>query len=151
MDDHLAVEVVNAYIIDFVSNAPIQNFNFDVVFHGCATKGCAESGEHLDAQSWELPIGFLMIGTEDGDVLNERMPWIETTPRDQHYPVEYLDNGFRLSLPYVPPSTLVEFHFVLAYNTVESDNVAEWIAVGIPHRRLFGLPILKRLAGPNAG
>ena len=130
---------------------PIQNFSFDITLHNCQVKGCTESGEHLDAQSWQLDGGFLMIGTEDGELLNERMPWVEATQSNRHYPVEYRPDGFRFSLPYVPPKTLVEFHFVLAHNAIESDNVAEWVAVNIRHKNLFGLPVLKRIAGVNAG
>ena len=99
-----SVDSLLAYVVEFTATSPVHDFSFDIVFHDCTAKGCAESGEHLEAQSWEYANGFLMIGTEDGEVLHSRMPWIETAACEKDYPVEYLSNGFRLSLPYVPPN-----------------------------------------------
>jgi len=78
-----------------------------------------------------------MLGTEDGDALTARMPWFEI--RNTQYPVGYLNNGFELFFDYVPPKSILDFHFVIAYNTVKSDNDSEWFAVDVPHHNLVHL------------
>ena len=86
-----------------------------------------------------------MFGTEDGDALQARMPWLKTQGID--YPVEYLTNGFRVVIPYIAPNTTVGFHFVLAYNQIDKECDSEWFAVDIPHAKLSDFPVANHLAG----
>jgi len=145
----MAVDSVDAYVVALISPSAIHNFSFDLIFHNGESKGSSESGEHLDAQSWQVGDGMLMIGTENGDVLQNRMPWIPTGANE--YPIEYLPNGFRLSFAYIPPNDIVEFHFVLAYNRIECENQSEWFAVDVPHIKLGEFPVARRIVGANAG
>jgi hypothetical protein len=145
----MSVDSVDAYVVTSTSPLAIHNFSFDLIFHNGESKGGRESGEHLDAQSWQIGDGLLMIGTEDGDVLQNRMPWISTDGNE--YPIEYLSNGFRLSFSYIPPNARVEFHFVLAYNRIECENQSEWFAVDIPRIKLNEFPIVRQIVGANAG
>ena len=149
LPDGMAVDLVAAYRIAFVSDAAIHNFSFDFTLTQYSTKGDANSGECLDAQSWEIGDGLLMFGTEDGDALQARMPWL--TIHGDAYPVEYLPNGFRIVIPYVAPNAAVGFHFVLAYNSVDKGCDSEWFAVDVPHAKLSDFPVLTHLAGAVAG
>ena len=149
LPDDMAVDSVDAYVVGSNSKHPIHNFSFDLTLHNCKSNGNAESGEHLDAQSWHVGDGLLMIGTEDGDALRNRMTWLPTDGTD--YPIEYLSNGFRFSVAYIPPNTNLEFHFILAYNRIECENQSEWFAVDIPHASVRDFPMAKRLDGTDAG
>ena len=130
LPDGMAVDSVDGYIIEMASPAAIHNFSFDLVLHECDAKGDVESGEHRAAQSWQIGQGLLLVGTEDGDALNARMPWV---PMDgQRHPLRYLPNGFRLTLDYIPPKTHLGFHFVLAYNQTECEKPIRVVRRGHP-------------------
>ncbi len=143
LPDGMPVDLVTAYRVSFCEPFPVYNFSFDFTLARCKTKGDANSGESLDAQSWPIGDGLLMFGTEDGDALQARMPWLEINGDND--PVEYLHHGFRFAIPYVAPSATVEFHFVLAYNQIDSGTDSEWFAVDVPHHKLLELPVVKRL------
>ena len=149
LPDGMAVDLVTAYRISFASSTPIQSFSFDFTLAECQTKGDVNSGEWLEAQSWPIGNGLLMFGTEDGESLQSRMPWLRIEGAD--YPVEYMINGFRVSIPHVKPNTTVGFHFVLAYNHVDKRCDSEWFAVDVPHVKICEFPVLKHFSGANAG
>ena len=149
LPDGMAVESVNAYVIRLNCTHPIHSFSFDLTLHNCQSNGNAESGEHLDAQSWKMGDGLLMIGTEDGDALRNRMTWMPIDGTD--YPIEYLPNGFRVSVAYIPPNTDLQFHVILAYNPIESENQSEWFAVDIPHATVLEFPMANLFVGADAG
>lgn len=144
LPDGMTVDIVAAYRIGFVSTEPIHNFSFDIKLTECNTKGDRNSGEYLDAQTWGIDGGILMLGTEDGDALHARMPWLNID--GDRYPVEYLHNGFRMVLPYIGPDVTVGFHFVLAFSQIDSFSDSEWFAVDISHDKLSNFPVEKRLA-----
>ncbi len=145
----MAVDVVAAYRISFCVPFPVHVFSFDFTLLRCVANGCSNSGEALDAQSWTIGDGLLMFGTEDGETLRARMPWLEIDGND--CPIEYLRHGFRVAIPYVAPNTTVGFHFVLAYNQVDAGTDSEWFAVDVPYRALMEFPVVKQIAGENAG
>ena len=149
LTDGMAVDFVTAYRIFFVVSFPIHNFSFDLTLTECSTNGNPDSGEWLDAQSWPIGNGLLMIGTEDGETLLRRMPWLAIQGDD--YSIEYLRHGFRLAIPYVAPNTPVGLHFVLAYNHVDAGDDSEWDAVNVPHAKLIELPVAKHICGTIAG
>lgn len=141
----MSVDLVTAYRVSFCEPFPVHDFSFDFTLTRCEIKGDPNSGESLDAQSWPIGDGLLMFGTEDGDALKARMPWLEINGDD--YPVEYLRHGFRIVIPYVAPNTTVGFHFVVAYNQVDAGTDSEWFAVDVPHRKLLEFSVVKHIAG----
>ena len=149
LPEGMVVDLVAVYRIELALHAPIHNFAFDFTFIQSKAKGDPNSGEYLEAQSWPIGNGLLMFGTEDGEMLQARMPWLKIQGDD--YPVEYLTNGFRVVIPYIPPEAKVGFHFVLAFNHKDDGCCSEWFAVDIPHARLADSPVLKHLSGEIAG
>ncbi len=143
----MAVDLVAAYRIALKLSEPVHSFSFDITIPACQAPGDTNSGEGLDAQSWDLDEARLMLGTEDGDALRRRMPWLPSD--EQSYPIDYLSNGFRISIPYIAPNNNVGFHFVLAYNQVDRGDDSEWFAVDVPHEKLCEFPIEKQLCGPS--
>jgi hypothetical protein len=149
LPDGMFVDLVTAYRVSFCEPFAVHNFSFDLTLTRCEIKGDRNSGECLDAQSWPIGDGLLMFGTEDGDALKARMPWLEINGDD--YPVEYLRHGFRIVIPYVAPNTPVGFHFVVAYNQVNAGTDSEWFAVDVRHRKLAEFSVVKHISGANAG
>lgn len=140
-----SVDLIVAYRIVFNSPVPAHDFFFDIELAKCQSKGNRESGEHLEAQSWSIGNGRLVLGTEDGEALKARMPWLQIQRDD--YPIEYLDHGFRMVLPYIASGTTVGFHFVLAYNPTDMGCDSEWLAVDVPHSQLSKFPCTKQWPG----
>ncbi|MDX1961505.1 MAG: hypothetical protein SFX18_00040 [Pirellulales bacterium] len=145
----MAVDLVAAYRDSFCVPFPIHAFSFELTLTQCVTKGGPNSGESLDAQSWSIGDGLLMIGTEDGEALKNRMPWLKI--EGDNYPIEYLRHGLRIAIPYVAPNTTVGFHFVLAYNQVDLGTYSEWFAVDVPYHQLLEAPVVKFIAGAMKG
>ncbi len=144
----MAVDIVAAYRISFILPFPVHDFSFDFIRTQCNSKGDVSSGQCLDAQSWPIGSGLLMFGTEDGEALQQRMPWL--TIHGDNYPIEYLRHGFRIVIPYIAPNTTVGFHFVLAYNQIDKGCDSEWFAVDVPHSKISELPVVKYIFGAIA-
>lgn len=148
LPEGVEVDSVDGYVVELQSPQAIHNFSFDLVVPNCRGKGSVETGEHLDAQSWQLGDGLLMIGTEDSDAFRSRISWLAAAETLEL--VEFLPNGFRASLDYIPPGMRIGFHFVLAYNRVESQNDSEWFAVDIPHGKLRDSSVIEQVVVANA-
>lgn len=103
------------------------------------------TGQRLDAQEWIEGGRIVLLGTEDGDALAERLPTHGLDPETYRdaYPVRYLTDGFNVVLPKVPAGTTTTLHFVVAINAYpEPVGDSAWFAVDVPHQR-----VLAALAG----
>jgi hypothetical protein len=119
------------------SHEAIHEFEFNLRFSSEVVKGTMENGENLAAQSFDIGKSRVMIGTEDDETIIQRLTWLELAKHQD--PVSYLDDGLELTFRYVPPKSILDFHFVIAYNAVASDDYSEWFAVDIPHQQLLSL------------
>ncbi|MCH9654761.1 MAG: hypothetical protein K0U86_13025 [Planctomycetes bacterium] len=93
-----------------------------------------ESGEHLIAHSWENEHSILMIGTEDEECLNARLP-----AQQQVYPdaVTSSVKGVSISLPELTKGSESSFHFITAWNNLPTpEEIACWFAVDYKHAEL---------------
>ncbi len=133
----MSVDFTAALIGTLSSLQPIHNFRFLLQFATTVPKGSPESGECLDAQSFNIADSRVMIGTEDGEAMASRLKWFHLT--DKNYPIGYLANGFELAFDYIPPHAILDFHFIVAYNAEASDDDSEWFAVDIPHKSVLQL------------
>lgn len=138
LPEGMAVDNFAAFLVRLTTSDTLHEFNFECSVSSVTQKGAPNSGEHLDAQSWHIGNGLLMIGTEDGESLDQRIDWLSVNK--SNYPVSYLLNGFRLSFSYVPPHQQVDFHFIVAHNAPTRDCDSEWFAVDIPHAKLLASP-----------
>ncbi len=138
-----------AYLVYFKAPFELHDFAFDFTLSVCETRGTRNSGESLDAQSWSLGDGILTLGTEDGEALHTRMPWLEIDGPD--YPIEYLHHGMRVTIRHIAPNTAVSFHCVAAYNRTGAGTDSDWFAVNAPHTRIATLPVDKLIHGLATG
>lgn len=136
----MSVDTAVALIARVRSTAPIYDFTFAVRLAKQNPTGLAETGEHLDAQSWSLGDGKLMIGTEDADKLCDRIDWFEYAQSD--YPITLIADGIEIDVPMIPAKRMFDFHFVIAYNAIDRQCDSEGFAVDVPHRLLTELPSL---------
>jgi hypothetical protein len=89
------------------------------------------------------------LGTEDGESLQARMPWLEIDGQD--YPIDYLHHGMRVAIRHIPPNAFVSFHFVAAYNRIDTGTDSDWFAVDVSHARIVALPVDKLIHGSVTG
>lgn len=133
----MSVDFTVALMGTFSSIQPIHQFQFLLQFATTVPKGSPESGEGLDAQSFDIAGSRVMIGTEDGEAIASRLKWFRLA--DHNYPIGYLANGFELSFDSIPPGAVLDFHFVIAHNAKASEDCAEWFAVDVPHQSVLQL------------
>lgn len=129
-----SIDAILGLLVRIDSPCPINDFTFALRFACKSDTGSPESGERLDAQGWELNGGRLVIGTEDGETLRDRIEWFQFTY--SAYPIGYLDDGLEVAIPSIPAGCIFDFHFVVAYNRVDRHDDSEWFAVDVPHRSL---------------
>lgn len=115
--------------------------------------GGPDSGQYLDATTWDSADARWSIGTQDADALYERsiaddrLPaeWAKTfrrfveptSPAKAEYPVTYLRGGLQIRLPDLPAHTTVEVHQAAAWReTLSPDDVSTWWAVDLGPGRL---------------
>lgn len=100
-------------------------------------EGGPESGEYLDAQSFEGERDVVVVGTEDGEALQARMPWLQC----QGHPlalVQYQKAGFMVPLTKIPPGVKIGLHYVVAENSnPEPVACSAWFAVDMPHAQIL--------------
>lgn len=134
----MSVRRVRAVLLKVSSDIGLEYLDFLCQF-ATAIEGGPESGEHLDAQSWEGEHDIVVIGTEDGEMLSARMPWIEVSD-DPLALVQYQKDSMRVPLKGIPAGVTVTLHYVIAENSKpEPVECSAWYAVDVPHDQLLKL------------
>ena len=94
-----------------------------------STSGCPETGEGLEAQTWEGGGHLLAVGTEDEEFLRARIgnPKLRAEAR-------YEPASLTVFLSNLPPNTTTEVHFIVAWNHFpEPVECSCWYAVDQSH------------------
>lgn len=100
----------------------------------------ANSGEYLDAQTWDDGINFVTIGTEDGEYLSIRGRMDRMLPRCLKIKdadlglVQYSELGLSVPIPCIEESELCHIQFVVSWGKSE---IATWYAAGITTDEFF--------------
>lgn len=101
------------------------------------------SGEHLDAIEIENKTYHLHIGTEDGEMMHYRAEVSDWMPARFKAEVnfyksftEYIDFGFKTSVPELEEGEKIYFHFIIAINPIKPSkdypnerDASTWFAV----------------------
>ena len=118
---------------------PVQNLRFECVWE-TPPPFCtgSDTGEGLDAHGWENKTHLLLIGTEDQDLLNARLPKAVLLSSDRSkYPIELTEGGLAICVEFIPAACNLSLHFLIAWNSrPESVECSCWYAVDIPHNRV---------------
>ncbi len=134
----MSVRRVRAVLLRITSDHGLRSLDYRCRFETDIVGG-PESGEYLDAQSWEGEHDIVVIGTEDGEMLSARMPCI-TVLDDPMALVQYQGNGLDVPLKDIPAGFAITLHFVIAENSnPEPVECSAWYAVDVPHDYLLGI------------
>lgn len=132
----MSVDNVTACVLVVRPIEPITNFVFKCVWELPPPNVSPESGECLDAQSWKDDHNKVMVGTEDYDSLSHRLPDLGLS--EEHYPIEYMKNGFQIKIPLIGAGKEVSLHYVVASNCFfEPVECSCWYAVDINHQDIL--------------
>jgi hypothetical protein len=132
----MSVRRVRAVVLRAFSRMGFERLDYRCQFV-TDLEGGPESGEGLEAQSWEGEHDIVLIGTEDGEALSYRMPWLESQG-DLLAVVQYQKDGFSVPLKRIPAGRTIGLHYVVAENSnPEPVECSAWYAVDIPHAKLL--------------
>jgi hypothetical protein len=94
-----------------------------------------DTGESLDAQSWDSNCHRVTVGTEDCVVLCRRLPDLGFT--EARSPMTYNEDRLGILIPDVTEGSSFSLHFVIAWRSLpDPADCSTWFAVDIPHARL---------------
>ena len=107
------------------------------------TEWGTNSGEHLDAIEIENKTQHLHIGTEDGEMMHYRAEVSNWMPERFKKEIgfyksftEYIDWGFKTTIPILNKDEKIYFHFIVATNTImpskehpNERDISTWFAV----------------------
>lgn len=131
----MSVSSTVAVLIHISAMESLANVRCECVWDDSPAAGNPESGECLDAQSWDSDGYRVTIGTEDFEALNRRLPLLGLMEAENT--VIYSDSGLTIVIPTVPKDTEFSIHFVIAWRSLpDPAEISTWIAVGIPHSKL---------------
>ena len=102
-----------------------------------------ESGEYLEAQSWENKDYMVMIGTEDKEIFEHRrkekinFPFVSEGELELKS-IVYSTEGFEIKLKNIPEKSRFSLQFLVACNQIpEPISGSCWFAVDIPHSEIL--------------
>ena len=146
LPEGMTVERATAVILEVRPNRRWAPFVFECLWLTSPGEWGPNSGQYLDAWSWENTEHVVTIGTEDLEAVCSRLPQLALSAEE--YPIQSFDNGVRITIPVVEAGQKFSLHFVVAYNSLPQPDpfdCSTWFAVDIPHRQL-----LAALASQNA-
>jgi hypothetical protein len=133
-----SVQGCRAVVARIRSRAPIP-----LVRWSCdcrAAKGSPKTGERLDAQEWKAGNHLVTVGTDDGEGLTPRLPFLALGRYDEV--TTYSPHRMDVCIPNVPAGFDLTLHFVMAENAwPEPVDASSWYAVDIPHKELLKLAV----------
>ncbi len=98
------------------------------------------SGEYLDAQTWEGLNKYVTIGTEDGEYLviramkNDMIPAHLIKEVNTLDLVKYFDDGLMIPITRILKDDILQIHFVISW---AHNEISTWYAVGIPSQDIL--------------
>ncbi|WP_143072653.1 MULTISPECIES: hypothetical protein [unclassified Variovorax] len=97
------------------SATQMRGLHFECAWYGASpSSGSPASGECLDAQEWSDEKHVVLVGTEDFDILRDRLT-SEIVIRERPHPyfIEYKHSGFVITVDQVPAKTSLSLHLLL--------------------------------------
>ncbi|YCM47029.1 hypothetical protein V2O64_24615 (plasmid) [Verrucomicrobiaceae bacterium 227] len=131
----MSVDGVVAAMIQVPPTRSASAVRCECVWDQAPASADPESGECLDAQSWDSNGHRVTVGTEDCDALCHRLPELGFT--EDQYPVAYSEDGLSIMIPDAAAGSSFSLHFVVAWRSLpDPADCSTWFAVDIPHAKL---------------
>jgi hypothetical protein len=128
---------------------PTSHFNCEWSIIPGYLEGSPESGECLDAQTWQNERMRITIGTQDSDCLYSRakagdhlpIRWatdpILSSEKLRYQLIDYTERGLTVHTPDLLPGELCQVHFVIAWSIDDPKEVATWYAADRPAEEIL--------------
>ena len=92
-------------------------------------------GQNLEAMEWENSHSLVVVGTEDAESLNARMPFLHLEEYENI--ATYRASSLQIKLNELEPSHDIGLHFIVAENPIpEPVECSAWSAVNCSHQYL---------------
>jgi hypothetical protein len=136
---HMQIEKAAAAVWRLRANNDLMGCVFQAEMSPQGDIGWPNSGERLEAMTWENGEWKLTLGTEDGTVLVHRARVQDMMPDrfraedeiSQLQIVRYLPNGIAVPIPELRKGELCQVHFTAAWKrSREEGDEAAWFAAG---------------------
>ncbi|MDW2879738.1 MULTISPECIES: hypothetical protein [Bacillaceae] len=135
---HMKIEKAAAAVWRLRACHNLRDCIFQAEMEPIGSAGWPDSGERLEAMTWEYGEWKLTLGTEDGAALVQRSRIKDMMP-DSFYAedeisqiqiVRYLPNAIAVPIPEIRKGELCQVHFVAAWSRPKEDGDASaWFAV----------------------
>ncbi|MEQ1517263.1 MAG: hypothetical protein ABL931_12330 [Usitatibacteraceae bacterium] len=131
----MTVSACFAVLVEFSAEEDVSDFQFHCDWESFKGNGSGNSGEGLDAWEWEDNNNLVMVGTEDAEWLNARIPLTPFTSSE--YPITMEANKISIRLENLSKGSSCSLHFVVAWNpSPEPHECSCWYAVDVPHKAI---------------
>ena len=126
---------------------PVVDLRFQAVLEPTSEANSgASTGEGLEALEWTGQNTVMLIGTEDREYLERRLPHGIVLPDN---PFTYSPASLSIHIAKIPSGQLLSLHYVVAWNELpETVAPSCWFAVDQPHNSVLSVaganPALKR-------
>ena len=132
-----SVSACVAVFLEFSVTENVTGFQFHCDWENFDGKGYGNTGEGLDAWEWEHNGHLVMVGTEDADRLNARIPLVPLQLIPSEYPITMEANKMSIRLEKLPEGKSYSLHFIVAWNPYpEPKDCSCWYAVDVPHKMI---------------
>ncbi len=145
----MSVDGIVAAVIQITSTQSTSAVRCECVWDHAPASPYPDTGESLDAQSWDSNGHRVTVGTEDCEVLCRRLPNLGFT--EARYPVIYNEDRLSILIPYVTEGSSFSLHFVIAWRSLpDPTECSTWFAVDIPHAKLEAANLTTAVNAPGA-
>lgn len=132
----MSIQSCTAFVLTVSGPVQIESLEFRI-FMDSQVEGTPCTGQCLDAQEWSSEDTTVVVGTEDGESLSDRLGAPELEERAV---VDYDKHSLTLRLSGLRKHEGYSFHFLVAENPLpEAVDASAWFAVDQPHKRLLSL------------
>jgi hypothetical protein len=144
--EHMEIDKAAAAVWRLRASNDLTDCVFNAEMNPQGKDGWPESGEGLEAMTWENSGCKLTLGTEDGTVLVHRARMQDMMPDrfqaedeiSQYQIVRCVPNGIAVPIPELRKGEICQVHFAAAWNRPrEEGDAAAWFAVETDGRSIL--------------
>lgn len=139
LPEGMVVQKCTAVLLVIEGLVELEKFHFGLSFE-CKVPGYPDMGQYLSALEWRRDGKLIVIGTEDGEGLAQRIPKLSYLEFEEKDAVDLTSHSMTLNLSDLPILMRPSFHFIIAENPdPEPIGLSAWFAVDEGHKNLLKL------------